>query len=78
MTIMIDQKLAKLAKALGKLPDDAVADVLGEIEARVESLAHGRMTGEQRDLVRARMDAAREYASAEDVAAVLDRYQHPS
>ncbi len=75
MTIMIDRRLAELAKALEDLPADVQADVLAEIEARIETLTQSRMTDEQRRIVEARLRMPREIAAPQEVEALLRRFK---
>jgi Mg/Co/Ni transporter MgtE len=74
MPTAVTTQLAKLADALETLPEDAQAEVLAEIEARVDSLTQSRLTDEQRAIVRERLAAPREYASTVEVAALLRRF----
>lgn len=71
MTIMIDQRLSRLAKALEQLPEAAQADVLAEIEAHVASLTEGRMTDAQRAIVMERLSAPRVCADRQEVEALF-------
>jgi hypothetical protein len=73
MTSTVTQTLERLAQTLNDLPEETQADVLAELESRVESLARSQMTGAQRDLVKRRLAEPREYADPQDVEAVLRR-----
>jgi hypothetical protein len=66
----IDHQLARLAKAIELLPAEAQADVLAEIEARVDSLSEGRMTDAQRAIVLERSAGPMAIARREDVQAL--------
>ena len=72
MTV-IDQKIADLARAIEKLPQAAQADVLAELEARIDGLTIPQMTDAQRAIVSSRMSAARDYTSPGEVDALLRR-----
>jgi Fic family protein len=74
MTSTVTQTLERLAQTLNDLPEDAQADVLAELESRVESLTKSQLTKPQRDLVKRRLAEPREYADAEDVEALLRRF----
>ena len=72
MTV-IDQKIADLARAIEKLPQAAQADVLAELEARIDGLTIPQMTDAQRAIVSSRMSAPRDYTSPGEVDALLRR-----
>ena len=74
MNSAVSQTLDRLAERLNDLPEDVQADVLAEIEAKVEGLALTHLTEAQRALVVRRLAEPRDYASNEDVAAVLRRF----
>ena len=54
-------------------PQDAQADVVAEIEARVDDLLRPQMTDGQRSIVTARLTEPREYVSLAEVSALLRR-----
>ena len=74
MTISIDYRLAELAVAIRSLPEDVQVDVLAEIESRVSRLSHSQMTGEQREIIKRRLAAPRDYVDDGEVAALLRRF----
>ena len=74
---MIDsvaKTLERLALTLNGLPANAQADVLAEIENRVDNLTRPQMTEDQRAIVRQRLAEPRRYANSEDVVALLRRF----
>ena len=74
MTSTVTQKLADLVDTIEALPAQAQADVLAEIESRIESLKQSSLTDEQRAVVKARLAAHRQYAGRDDVLALLRRF----
>ncbi len=74
MTSTVTQKLADLVDTIEALPAQAQADVLAEIESRIESLKQSSLTDEQRAVVKARLAAPRQYAGRDDVLALLRRF----
>ena len=74
MATSVTQKLADLVDTIEALPSEAQADVLAEIENRIEHLKRSALTDEQRAIVRERLAAPRQYARREDVLALLRRF----
>jgi Mg/Co/Ni transporter MgtE len=74
MTTTVPHELAELADTLRKLPEDARADVLAEIEAKVQNLRRSLMTDAQRAVVKQRLAERRVYASPAEVSALLRRF----
>jgi hypothetical protein len=74
MTAQLPRQLKELATTIGALPDDARADVLAEIEAKVKSLKQSQLTDAQTAIVRQRLAEPRVYASAAEVTDLLRRY----
>ena len=74
MTAQLPRQLKELATTIGALPDDARADVLAEIAAKVESLKHSQLTQAQRAIVQRRLAEPRVYASPAAVTALLRRF----
>lgn len=75
MTNVLAATMDRLAATLSDLPEDAQADVLAEIEAKMDGLAQSHLTDAQRQLVTNRMAGPRRYASPAEVSALLDRYR---
>jgi Mg/Co/Ni transporter MgtE len=74
MTTTMPHELSELAETLQKLPEEARADVLAEIEAKVQRLRHSLLTDAQRAIVKQRLAEPRVYASADDITALLRRF----
>ena len=74
MDMTITQSLERLAHTLSRLPVETQADVLAELERRVDSLAQSQMSDAQRAVVVQRLAEPRSYAGAAAVAALLQRF----
>ena len=74
MTMTLTLQLAELADTLRSLPEAACADVLAEIEAKVQNLNHSRMSQDQRAVVKQRLSQPRKYVSAAEVETLLRRF----
>jgi hypothetical protein len=74
MTTTMPHELSELAETLQKLPEEARAEVLAEIEAKVQNLRRSLLTGAQRAIVKQRLTDPRIYASPDEVTTLLRRF----
>ena len=74
MTTTLSLELVELAETLDTLSEAARADVLAEIEAKVQNLRHSLLDDAQRALVIQRLNEPRVSSSADEVTALLRRF----
>ena len=76
MSIGVDRTLRRLSTAVQRRPEDAQADVIAEIEARVDDFLRPQMTDGQSAIVTMRLARPRDYASSAEVDGMLQRPKH--
>jgi hypothetical protein len=74
MTKTLPRELSDLADTLRDLPDQARADILAEIETKVQSLRSSQLNDAQRAIVNQRLAEPRVYVGADDVTAPLRHF----
>lgn len=74
MGTVVTKKLAELVDAIESLPEPTQFEILAEIENRIETLKASALTDEQRETIRERLAAPRQYAARADVMALLRRF----
>ena len=71
MTKTIIEKLSKVAKAIGALPEEAQKALVAELEERVVDFSTPHMSGAQRIEVKRRLSLPRRYVSDARIRSIL-------